>query len=151
MKIESPAFLHNEKIPSKYTADGEDINPPLTISKIPQNTKFLLLIVDDPDAQKVCGYTWIHWVIFNIPVEKETIEIQENSIPGTEGKNSFNKTTYGGPSPPPKTGIHNYNFKIYALDKKLELPEMTPLSKITETMQNHLIANSILTAQYSRD
>lgn len=151
MKVENPSFTNNEKIPEKYTPDGENINPKLIISEIPENTKSLILIIDDPDAQRVCGYTWIHWVVFDIPFKDKTLEIQENSIPGTQGLNSFNKPTYGGPSPPSGSGTHNYNFKIYALDKKLELPEMTPLSKIIEAMQDHVLANSILTGQYSRD
>ena len=151
MKVKSPAFANNEKIPAKYTADGENINPSLTISEIPKNTKSLVLIVDDPDAQRVVGYTWIHWVVFNIQTEGDTIEIKENSIPGTPGESTYKKPEYGGPSPPTGTGVHNYHFKIYALNKKLELPEMSPLDSIQKEIQNHILAESILTGQYSRD
>jgi len=151
MKITSSEFTHNENIPEKYTADGENINPRLTISEIPEGTKSLTLIVDDPDAQRVCGYTWIHWVIFDINAERDTIEIQENSIPGTAGESTYKKHEYGGPNPPAGSGTHNYNFKIYALNKKLELPEMTPLPEIQKEMQSHILAESILTGKYSRD
>ena len=151
MKIESPIFVHNENIPAKYTADGEDINPPLTISEIPEETKSLVLIVDDPDAQKVVGYTWVHWVVFDIPVEGNTKDIPENSIPGKPGESTYKKPEYGGPNPPAGSGVHNYHFKICALDKKLDLPERTSLPEIQKEMQNHILAESILTGQYSRD
>ena len=151
MKIQSPAFAHNEKIPTNYTADGKNVNPQLKISEIPKGTKSLVLIIDDPDAQRVCGYTWVHWVIFDILVESDTVEIPENSIPGIPGESTYKKPSYGGPNPPAGTGIHNYHFKIYALDKKLKLPKMTPLLKITESMQNHVLANSTLIGQYSKD
>lgn len=147
MKITSTAFAHNENIPAKYTADGENINPPLTISEIPEGTKSLVLIVDDPDAQRVVGYTWVHWVVFDIPTEGE---IKENSIPGTPGESTYKKPEYGGPNPPAGTGTHNYHFKIYALDKKLDLPEMIPLETIQKEMKEHILAESILTGQYSR-
>ena len=148
MKVTSTAFIHNENIPAKYTADGENINPALTISEIPEGTKSLVLIVDDPDAQKVVGYTWVHWVVFDIPIEGE---IKENSIPGTPGESTYKKPEYGGPNPPAGTGIHNYHFKIYALDKKLELANMTPLETIQKEMKEHILVESILTGQYSRD
>ncbi|MFH0711511.1 MAG: YbhB/YbcL family Raf kinase inhibitor-like protein [archaeon] len=151
MIIQSPAFNHNEKIPIKYTADGTNINPELNITKIPENTKSLILIMDDPDAQKVCGFTWIHWVLFNIPVNSNQLTIQKNSISGTPGESTYKKPEYNGPNPPAGSGTHNYNFKIYALDKKLELPEMTPLPRIIEAMKNHIVAESILTGKYSRD
>lgn len=150
MKIESSAFGHNEKIPADYTADGRDVNPKLKIFEIPEKAESLVLIVDDPDAQRVCGYTWAHWVVFDISVEGDTVEINEDSIPGTPGENTYKKSSYGGPNPPAGTGIHNYNFKIYALDKKLKLPEMTPLEEIMKAMKNHILDNSILTGQYSR-
>jgi len=151
MKVQSPAFAHNEKIPADHTADGKDVNPQLKISEIPWGAKSLVLIVDDPDAQRVCGYTWVHWVVFDIPIESDTVEILENSIPGISGESTYKKPSYGGPNPPAGTGIHNYHFKIYALNKKLELPKMTSLSKIIESMQNHILANSTLIGQYSKD
>jgi Raf kinase inhibitor-like YbhB/YbcL family protein len=151
MKIESPSFENNEKIPKRFTADGENINPFLIISQIPKETKSLILIVDDPDAKKVCGFTWIHWIMFNMIPSSNKFEIQENSIPGTPGESTYKKPNYGGPNPPSGSGIHNYQFKIYALDKKLDLPEMTPLNEIEKEMQSHIIEQAILIGKYSRD
>lgn len=82
MKITSTAFQHNTMIPAKYTYEGMDINPPLLIENIPEKTKSIVLIVDDPDAP---GGTWIHWIVFNIPYTGKSLEVKENSIPGIQG------------------------------------------------------------------
>ena len=105
MKLASPAFAHNAIIPQKYTCQGEDISPPLTISDIPKGTVSLALINDDPDAPMG---TWDHWLIWNI---KPTAEIKEDSAPGTQGKNSWGRNDYGGACPP--SGTHRYFFKLY--------------------------------------
>lgn len=149
MKISS-VFNEGEKIPIEYTADGEDINPELVISEILEKTKSLVLIVDDPDAQKVVGYTWLHWVIFDIPVEGSEVIIKKDSIPGTPGQSTYKKAEYGGPNPPAGSGIHNYHFKIYALDKKLGLPKMSSFEDIMKSMKGHMLDNSNLVGQYSR-
>ena len=94
LKIISSAFKYNERIPAKYTCDGIDVNPPLKFRNIPTGTKSLVLIVDDPDAPMG---TWIHWIVWNIP---PTEEIDEDTVPGIEGINDFNKNSYGGPCPP---------------------------------------------------
>lgn len=146
MKIISN-FENNEPIPKKYTADGENINPELKIKEIPKTTKSLVLIVDDPDATRVCGHTWIHWIVYNIPPSKEIIE--ENSIPGLEIKNSFGNKKYGGPSPPPESKTHNYYFKIFALNKKLK-ENMKSLSILQENMKNSIIDSTQIIGKYSR-
>ena len=106
-------FENNTKIQEKYTCKGENINPPVSISGIPSNAKTLALIVDDPDAP---AGTWDHWIVFNIPIINK---IDEDSIPGIEGLNSFRRNNYGGPCPP--SGTHRYYFKIYALNTLLKL------------------------------
>ncbi len=104
MQLTSPVFEHNANIPAKYTADGDDVNPPLQISDVPEGAESLVLIVDDPDAP--VGM-WVHWVVWNIPVVSE---IYENSVPGVEGMNDFGRTAWGGPAPP--SGTHRYFFKV---------------------------------------
>jgi Raf kinase inhibitor-like YbhB/YbcL family protein len=116
MKLTSPAFEHNKSIPSKYTCQGEDVNPALAIDDIPEGTKSLALIVDDPDAPMG---TWVHWVVYDIAPTSRIID--ENSIPGKQGINDFRKKNYGGPCPP--SGTHRYFFKVYALDTQLNLEE----------------------------
>ena len=134
MKITSSAFGHNTLIPSKYTCEGQNINPPLSIKDIPAGAKSLVLIVDDPDAPMK---TWTHWTAWNI--SPETAELSENSIPVgcIEGTTSFGRTGYGGPCPP--SGTHRYFFKIFALDGLLDLQQGAHLANLTTALQNHII------------
>jgi|SRR3989338_3287965 len=144
MEIKS-IFKNGEKIPEKYTADGEDVNPSLEISSIPNNARSLVLIIDDPDAP--VG-TWVHWVVWNIPANINKIE--ENSIPenSVQGKNSWNNNEYGGPSPP--SGTHRYFFKLYALDNTLSLDQSADKKAVENAMKGHILAKTELMGVYSR-
>ncbi len=140
--ITSPVFENNGFIPAKYTCDGEDVNPPLKIESIPEETQSLVLIVDDPDAPMG---TWDHWVVWNIP---PTDKIEENSVPGTEGLNDFNRHSYGGPCPP--SGTHRYFFKVYALDTKLYLDPNSRKKDVERSMERHILARGEILGRYSR-
>ncbi|MBI2139121.1 YbhB/YbcL family Raf kinase inhibitor-like protein [Candidatus Woesearchaeota archaeon] len=109
MELHSISFKHGGSIPSKFTCQGENINPQLGWVEAPHGTKSFALIVDDPDAP--IG-TWVHWLVKDIPLE--TMEIKEDSVPGNEVMNSFGKKEWGGPCPP--SGTHRYFFKLYALN-----------------------------------
>ncbi len=142
MVITSSMFGHNEHIPSKYTCDGENINPPLEIKNIPEGTVSLVLIMDDPDAPRG---TWDHWVVWNIP---PTGKIEENSIPGVEGMNSFKRQHYGGPCPP--SGAHRYFFKVYALDTELALTDEVDKQGVMLAMEGHILGQGELIGLYER-
>ena len=132
------------RIPAKYTCDGDNVNPPLDVKGIPEETKSLVLIVDDPDCPTG---TWDHWIVWNIPRKGK---IEEDSVPGTEGMNDFRKQSYGGPCPPP--GTHRYFFKVYALDKKLGLglEQSARKNDVERSMKGHIIAEGQLVGLYSR-
>jgi len=134
-----------------YGFIGKNVNPQLDIYEIPDGAKSLVLIVDDPDAQRVVGYTWVHWVVFNIPVNGDKVVIKEDSIPGVPGESTYKKPSYGGPSPPKGTGIHNYHFKVYALNKLLPLQEGASLKNITHSMKEHIVEKAELMGMYTRD
>jgi len=140
--ITSPAFENNKLIPKKYTCDGEDVNPPLSIEGVPEETKSLVLIVDDPDAPMG---TWDHWIVWDIP---PTNKIGENTVPGVEGLNNFRKHSYGGPCPP--SGTHRYFFKVYALDTKLSLNSNSRKKDVEKAMNGHILAEGKLIGLYSR-
>ena len=146
MRLTSPAFENNQLIPSKYTCDGEDINPPLRIEGVPEETKSLVLIVDDPDAP--LG-TWDHWIVWNI--DPSTSLIEENKVPegAIEGKNDFGKNSYGGPCPP--SGTHRYHFKLYALDKKLQLDSSSEREAVEKAMEGHILDWAELIGLYGRN
>jgi len=142
MKITSPEFEHAGFIPRRFTCDGEDVNPALVFEDIPQDARSLALIVDDPDAPM---RTWIHWVVFNIPVQNG---IRENSVPGTLGSNDFKRQRYGGPCPP--IGTHRYFFKLYALDTTLDLKEGIEKGDLEKAMDGHILEAAELIGHYKR-
>ena len=144
MKLTSPAFENNKEIPSEYTCDGSDTSPELNIADVPENTKSLVLINDDPDAP--VG-TWDHWIVFNMPTT--TNKINKGREPtGTAGKNSWGRTGCGGPCPP--SGTHRYFFKLYALDTELDLAEGTTKKDIEAAMEGHIIDKTELVGTYKR-
>lgn len=145
MKITSSAFLNNAKIPGKYTCDGKNINPALEFIDVPSRAKSLVLIVDDPDAP---SNTWVHWVLYNI--DPKVKKIKENSVPNGAvlGTTDFEKPGWGGPCPP--SGSHRYFFKLYALDKVLDLPEGITKHQLLEKMTDHVVEQAQLIGVYSR-
>ncbi len=145
MKLESPIFENNGNIPSKYTCDGGNVNPPLEIREVPENAKSLVLIVDDPDAPMG---TWVHWTVWNI--SPKTTEISENSVPegAVEGITDFGKPGYGGPCPP--SGTHRYFFKLYALNTTLDLDSSAKAKDIEKAMEGHILDKAELIGLYSR-
>jgi Raf kinase inhibitor-like YbhB/YbcL family protein len=145
MRISSPAFENNGTIPSRYTCDDIDVNPPLVIENVPSAAKSLALIVDDPDAPMG---TWVHWVVWNI--DPAVLEIKENSVPkgAMEGINDFRKHAYGGPCPP--SGTHRYFFKLYALDRTFNIATHSEKAHVEKAMSGHVIASAQLMGKYRR-
>lgn len=142
MKLSSPAFENNQSIPAKYTCQGDDINPPLAIEDIPEGTKGLALIVDDPDAPRG---SWVHWVVFDIPVVSS---IEEDSIPGKLGITDSGRRDYHGPCP--SSGTHRYFFKIYALDTMLNLTEGITKKDLEAKMQGHILDKAEIIGLYKK-
>lgn len=141
--ITSAAFVANQLIPARYTCDGKNINPPIDISGIPDKAHSLALIVDDPDAP---GKTWVHWVVWNIPI---THHIKENSVPGEQGLNDFKRIAWGGPCPP--SGTHRYFFKVYALDALLDLTSTATKKDLEHAMNEHILAYGELVGLYKKN
>lgn len=141
-RIRSAAFSHGGSIPPKYTCEGENVNPPLEISDLPENTRSLALIVEDPDAPRG---VYDHWIVWNIPPNEA---IEENSRPGVNGKNSFGDTGYGGPCPP--SGSHRYFFKVYALDSNLNIQAGSDKKTLENAMKDHVLGSAELMGQYQK-
>ncbi|MBU0906804.1 MAG: YbhB/YbcL family Raf kinase inhibitor-like protein [Nanoarchaeota archaeon] len=146
LKLISPGFNNNDRIPQKYTCQGENISPPLEISGIPKRTKSLVLTLEDPDAPLK---TWTHWIVYNLP--PENISLAENSLPeeAMQGENSWEESNYGGPCPP--SGEHHYILNLYALDKTLEFSRTPKKSDIESSMRNHVLDHAQLTGIYSKE
>jgi len=150
IEVTSTAFEDGGMIPPRYTADGQDISPPLRWDAVPEGTKSIALISDDPDAPMG---TWVHWVLFNLPAD--AAELAENVPPkstlpngAAQGTNDFGKIGYGGPAPP--SGTHRYYFKIYALDAQIDLPPGAKKSQLLKAMEGHILAQGQLMGRYKR-
>lgn len=146
LSISSPDFKNNSNIPSKYTCDGEDVNPELILENVPEDTVSLVLTVEDPDSP---GKTWLHWALYNIDPHTERIMEDSKPYSAKECITDFGNLSYGGPCP--SKGIHRYNFKIFALDKELDLSEDVTLDEIYSAMKGSIIQEAQLTGLYTRE
>lgn len=151
MKLSSSVFAPDGKIPAKFTCDSDDISPPLKWLDAPSNTETFALIVDDPDAPSKSPF--VHWVIYNIP--KGTSFLSENilrqeqlSNGARQGLNGAKAMGYKGPCPP--SGEHHYHFKLYALDKKLELSGAVGKEELLAAMKGHVLGSAELIGTYSK-
>ena len=147
LSLESESFENGGIIPRKHGYKNGNNSPHLKISGIPEGTKSLVLIMDDPDAMKAVGKVWVHWILWNISPDTE--EILENSIPldSIEGKNDFSEIGYGGPAPPDKE--HTYIFKLYALDIELSLQEGSTKIDVEKAMNDHIISKTKLKGKFA--
>ena len=154
LTLKSSVFDNGDTIPSKYTCQGEDISPPLRWTGVPENSRSLVLIVDDPDAPdpKAPKMTWVHWVLYNLPPNDSSLPegmISAKLPPGTEeGLNDWKRTGYGGPCPP--IGRHRYFHKLYALDSVLEGMNTPTKAKLEAAMKGHVIAQTELVGTYEK-
>lgn len=149
MEITSTAFNNEGMIPSRHTCDGEDLSPPLSWHDLPEGTKSVAMIADDPDAP---GKTWVHWVIYNIPPDgglPGNVPPEKN-LPGgaRQGINDFGRIGYGGPCPP--GGVHRYYFKLYALDAQLNLPAGGTKKELLREMEGHVLGEAQLMGRFRR-
>jgi Raf kinase inhibitor-like YbhB/YbcL family protein len=144
IKITSSAFEERGNIPSKFTCDGSDTSPPLQMTGVTSEAKSLVLIADDPDAP---GGLFTHWLVWNIPPQTNSIA-EGNAPKGAHGTNDFGKSGYKGPCPPP--GTHRYSFKVFALDRELDLRGGAKRGQLDAAMKGHVIAQGELVGRYAR-
>jgi len=154
LSISSPAFAPNGAIPARHTCEGEDVSPALAFAGLPDGTKSLALIVDDPDAPDPAApkTTWVHWVLYDLPPATAGLPeaVSPKALPaGTrEGKNDWKRTGWGGPCPP--IGTHRYFFKLYALDTLLgDLREPTKAA-LLKAMEGHVLAQAEVVGTYRK-
>jgi Raf kinase inhibitor-like YbhB/YbcL family protein len=140
LKVTTSAFGEGQPIPKDYTGEGADRSPPLKWNAPPDKTQSLVLLVEDPDAP---GGIFTHWVLFNLPAD--TRELPENASAGKlpegaiQGTNDFGKTGYKGPKPPAGKA-HRYFFKVFALDKQLDLDAKAKHAQLASAMRGHVLA-----------
>lgn len=151
MKITSSAFENEETIPVRYTCEGENISPPLSWSGVPDGTKVLALVMDDPDA----GGTFPHWVVYNLPASPPSLEegasLSDRLSEGLrEGLNGFGEQGYGGPCPPRGVGEHRYFFRLYALDQELNFTGRVTRNQLMDAIEGKTLEEAVLMGKYAR-
>ena len=144
LKVTSSSFASNGPIPAKYSCEGEEVSPPLSITNIPTGTKSLAIILHDPDASMKGGFT--HWVVWNI--EPGDNNIPENFKGARQGLNGAGQAGYKGMCPP--SGTHHYHFMVYALDTKLDIDAKADKAGLEKSMQGHIIAKGDLVGLYKK-
>jgi Raf kinase inhibitor-like YbhB/YbcL family protein len=145
LQVSSPAFSDNGTIPQQYTCDGQNTAPPLQWSGMPQETKSVAVICDDPDAP---SGTFTHWVLYDIPAS--THALGDGAAIGKTGVNSFGNTGFGGPCPPRKDSAHHYHFHVYALDVDSLGPDGFSKEEAMKAMEGHILAQGDLVGTYKR-
>ena len=137
MILKSYSFREGGDIPRTFTCDGANMSPPLAIEDVPRDAESLALIMDDPDATR--GGTFTHWLVWNI--SSKTTEFREGEAPrgAVEGKNDFGSEGYGGPCPPREAKPHRYMFKLYALDKVLDISKNSEKNRLERAMEGHIL------------
>jgi Raf kinase inhibitor-like YbhB/YbcL family protein len=145
IQITSSAFTEGEEIPRIYTCDDQNVSPPLAWTEVPTYTVSLALIMDDPDAP---SGTWVHWVLYNLAPDTTSLEQGQTGL-GTDGKNDFGRTGYGGPCPP-RGSTHRYFIKLYALDTRLDLKPDVSKAQVEIAMRGHILAQGQLMGRYGR-
>jgi Raf kinase inhibitor-like YbhB/YbcL family protein len=158
IQVSSPAFAQGHVIPKKHTGEGADVSPPLSWSNLPEKTKELALICDDPDAPG--SEPWVHWVIYKIPADAKGLpegvprrSRLKEPVGAVQGKNSWSDGDvigYRGPLPPPGHGVHHYHFKLYALDAPLGAEPGLEKRALLEKMEGHVLAEGELMGTYQR-
>ena len=141
LQLTSSAFSYGDEIPRQFGYKNGNEEPPLTINGIPEGTKSLALIMDDPDAMGAGGKVWVHWVVWNINPDTKRFN------DALEGMTDFGEVGYGGPAPPDKR--HTYVFKLYALDTKLDLSNESTKADLEKAMEGHIIEQATLTGTYA--
>jgi hypothetical protein len=152
-KLQSAAFVEGQRIPERFTCEGEDISPALTWSDPPEGTNSLALLMDDPDAP---GGVFTHWILYNLSPDLRGLD--ENLPPqltlnaptnAKQGRNDFDEIGYGGPCPP-RGETHTYRFRLFALNAQPEFPPEVSRTGFFEAIENHAIAEARLTGMFSR-
>ncbi len=150
--LTSTAFSNGGEIPIRHTRDGADMSPPLSWANVPDGTKSLVLVVEDPDAPDPAApqRTWVHWIVYNLPPHDSGLKegaVQASMPTGAEpGVNDWGESGYGGPQPP--IGRHRYFHRLYALDTVLPELNSPDRRKLDNAMQGHVIATAELVGTY---
>lgn len=147
-RLTSPAFAHDDNLPTRFTAAGDDVSPPLAWQGVPEATAELVLVVDDPDAEEG---VFTHWVVYGILPEVTALPeglrpdaLIEDPVPLVQGLNDFGDVGYAGPQPDEDRGPHRLFFRLFALDAELDTPPGASRTELRDAARGHVLATAEL-------
>ena len=149
--VTSTSFQSGGEIARKFTCDGEDLSPQISWNGAPAGTQAFVLIADDPDAP---AGTWTHWVVYDVPASSTSLneglpKLEQLPDGSKQGRNDFRKVGYNGPCPPAGKP-HRYFFKVYALNRKLNIKAGAARSEVEKAMSGHVQAEGEYMGTYQR-
>lgn len=154
LQFRPTAFEAHQPVPERFTCDGEDISPPLSIEGVGKEAESLAVVVDDPDAP---GGTFTHWLLWNVPADTEeipadvpTTETAEDLGGARQGTNDFGEVGYRGPCPPEGDSPHTYRFRLYALSEPIRVGAGAKREETLEAIQDVQVGMAEFTAPYGR-
>lgn len=147
MQLTSSDLTENERVPERFTCEGEDLSPNLQWTDVPEDATELALVCDDPDAPRG---TFTHWVLWGLPPATRAVETGEVPDGARQGTNGFGSIGYRGPCPPPGHGLHHYHFTLYALGRSVDLEEGASVDELRAAIDGNVLAEATLIATYER-
>jgi Raf kinase inhibitor-like YbhB/YbcL family protein len=149
LTLRTPAFEDGQPIPARYTADGENVSPPLEWSEAPAGTRSFALIMDDPDAPRG---VFKHWAAYDIEAGRSRLAegaAARRPEPLHQATNDYGHAGYDGPNPPRGHGTHHYRFQLMALDvSHLELPPRPSVDQVRSAARAHMLASCQIVGTY---
>lgn len=147
LRLSSPAFADDDPIPEPYGYTAENVNPPFEVDGVPEECESLALVMDDPDAVEPAGKVWDHWVVWNVDPSTTTISEDWDPSGAVQGRNDYGERGYGGPNPP--DGEHTYRFRLYALDRRLDLDPGATKDQLEAAIEGKILAEATLEGTYA--
>jgi len=147
MDLTCDAFASGRPMPRRFSREGDDLSPPFEWQDVPEAAESLAVLCEDPDAPGERPF--VHWLVYNIPADRSALP-EGGPVPGSEATNDFGERGYGGPMPPPDHGAHRYHFRLYAVDRRLDLEPGASREELLRAMEGHVLAQSEWVGLYER-
>lgn len=147
MRLTSPAFADGQRVPTRYTCDGDNVSPELEWFEVPEGTVTLALTCQDPDAPRG---TFTHWVVWNLSPANCGLDAGEVPTGARQGVNDFGNVGYDGPCPPRGHGTHHYHFRLCAVPMELGLPEGSTIEDLRAALDGNALVRAELVGTYER-
>jgi hypothetical protein len=148
-RLTSPAFEHDADLPDEQLGEDEGVSPPLEWTGVPENTKELALVCEDPDAD---AGVITHWIVYGIDPSATRLDAAlprdayiESPLELVQGLNEYDEVGYSGPETDEDRGPHRIFFRLFALDTELlDLPPGATRAELRQAAKGHIIATAEL-------